>query len=816
MRVAFPLIGGREWTGGYNYLLNLLRVLHHHPGHGIEPLLFVGEQVPDEHLAPFVPLLAAPPVRGAAFERRSSGEHLTQALLLGTVPSIARAFERERVDVAFEAAQFYGWRFPVATLAWTPDFQHRHLPQMFSRRAWWRRELGHQAQIRAGRTLMLSSEDARQDAERFYPASRGRTVVVRFAVLPPRVDLDDPGQVLATYGLPQRFLYLPNQFWKHKNHAVVIEALALLKARGTEVVVAASGNPHDTRHQDHYRRLVERVQALDLAREFRLLGMIPYEDVIRLTALSHALVNPSFFEGWSTTVEEAKALGTPLVLSDLGVHREQAGADAIYFDPKSPSSAAEALERAWYRSELAPAEQRRAAAAVASRQRVAQFAQAFALAARSARDRVRDAPIAPLPAVAPPPARHPAAVAAGVHKVLLVHNFYRSAAIGGEDNVFRQERELLERAGIEVVVYTRSNDDVDENDQYEVVRTAASMSWSRRSQREVAALIERERPQLAHFHNTFPLVTPSAYAACHWQGVPVVQTLHNYRLVCSAATFFREGRICESCRPGHPWDGVRHRCYRQTSAGSAAVAWMLWSNWRRGTYTRFVDQYIALTRFAADKFAALGLPADRICVKPNFVADSGGIGPGGGGYAVFAGRLSDEKGIDVMLEGWQQLRDVPLVVVGDGPLRAAAESKARALDLPVRFLGVRPRRETLEIIGRAAVQVVPSECYEGFPLVIVEALARGTPLAVSRLGGLIDIIQPGATGLHFAPSNPAAMADAVRRLWSDADLRERIRVAGRREYEKHYTPERNLEQMLEIYAGVLRNRAGAAQLARAS
>jgi glycosyltransferase involved in cell wall biosynthesis len=814
MRVAFPLIGGREWTGGYNYLLNLLRVLHHQPGHGIEPLLFVGEQVPDEHLAPFLPLLAGPPVRGAAFERRSSGLHLSQALALGTVPAIARAFERERIDVAFEAAQFYGWRFPVATLAWTPDFQHRHLPHMFSRRAWWRRELGHQAQIRAGRTLMLSSEDARRDAERFYPASRGRTVVVRFAVLPPEVDPREPGRVLGTYGLPERFLYLPNQFWKHKNHAVIVEALALLKARGINVVVAASGNPNDTRHQDHYWRLVERVQALGLENEFRLLGMIPYEDVIRLTSLSLGVVNPSFFEGWSTTVEEAKALGAPLVLSDLGVHREQAGGAALYFEPRSPSSAAEALERAWYRDDLQPAEVRRAAAAEASRQRVSEFARTFALAVESARARARNvaAPVA-VPVV-PPPARRSAAADAGIRKVLLIHNFYRSAAVGGEDNVFRQERELLERAGVEVIVYTRSNDDVDENDQYEVLRTAASMSWSRRSYQDVSALIRREQPQLAHFHNTFPLVTPSAYAACRDQGVPVVQTLHNYRLVCSAATFFRDGHICETCTPGRPWAGVQHRCYRHTTAGSAAVAWMLWSNWRRGTFTQLVDLYVTLTQFAADKFVSLGLPAERIRVKPNFVADSGGVGPGRGGYAVFAGRLSDEKGIDVMLDGWKQLRDVPLIVVGDGPLRAAAEARVRELSLPVRFLGVRPRLEVLDIIGRADVQVVPSECYEGFPLVIVEALARGTPLAVSRLGGLIEIVHPEVTGLHFEPSDPLSLAQAVRRLWSDAELRARIRLAGRQEYEERYTPARNLEQMLEIYGHVVRRDERASPLAR--
>jgi glycosyltransferase involved in cell wall biosynthesis len=231
---------------------------------------------------------------------------------------------------------------------------------------------------------------------------------------------------------------------------------------------------------------------------------------------------------------------------------------------------------------------------------------------------------------------------------------------------------------------------------------------------------------------------------------------------------------------------------------------MLWRNWNRGSFTQFVDLYVTLTRFAAEKLVGLGLPSERIRVKPNFVADPGGVGPGGGGYAVFAGRLSDEKGIGVMLDGWTRLRDVPLLVVGDGPMRAEAEARVRELDLPVRFLGVRPRHEVLDIIGRAEVQVVPSECYEGFPLVIVEALARGTPMAVSRLGGLIEIVHPGVTGLHFEPSDPASLAEAVRRLWSDADFRARIRVAGRREYEERYTPERNLEQMLEIYAGVAR------------
>jgi len=816
MRVGFTLIGGRDWTGGYNYLLNLVRILHEHRECGVEPVLFVGNDVTDEQLAEFAPLLGKPPVRSDVFERRLSGVRLARACTLGDTPDATALFRGAGIDVVFEAAQFYGWRFPIATLAWTPDFQHRHLPHMFARRAWWRREIGYRAQVAAGRTLMLSSEDARKDSERFYPASRGRTVVVRFAVLPPAVDLHDPSRVLATYDLPGRFLYLPNQFWKHKNHAVVIDALGLLKSRGVEVVVAASGNPNDTRHVDHYRSLVARVKSRGVEREFRMLGMIPYADVIRLTSLGLGVVNPSFFEGWSTTVEEAKALGAPLVLSDLAVHREQAGTDALYFDPSSPSSAAEAMERAWNRSDLLPAEARRAAAAEASRRSVEEFAHSFALAVGTA---LRQTGRARRPAVTGKvvPAVVPTrAVRGDIHKVLMIHNFYRSAAIGGEDNVFRQERDLLERAGIEVVTYTRSNDDVDENDQVEVLRTAASMSWSGRSHREVAELIRRERPQLAHFHNTFPLITPSAYAACRENGVPVVQTLHNYRIVCSSATFFRDGHVCETCTAGSPWAGIRHRCYRQTTAGSAAVAWMLWNSWRRGTYTDLIDQYVTLTQFAADKFAALGLPRDRIRVKPNFVADAGGVGEGGGGYAVFAGRLSEEKGVTTMLQAWTRLRDVPLLVVGDGPLRAEAEAMARQLELPARFLGVRPRPEVLDIIGRADVQVVPSECYEGFPLVIVEGFARGTPMAVSRIGGLIELVRSGQTGLHFEPADPASMADAVRRLWSDASLRAQFRLAGRREYEQRYTPARNLEELLGIYSLLTRGATHAVPLAGAA
>lgn len=824
MRVGFTLIGGRDWTGGYNYLLNLVRVLRSHPDCGVDPVLFVGNDVADEQVAEFAPLLTQAPIRSPAFDRRFSSLRLARACTLGNVPTATEAFEDARIDVVFEAAQFYGWRFPIATLAWTPDFQHRHLPHMFQRRQWWRREIGYRAQVAAGRILMLSSEDARTDSERFYPGSRGRTVVVRFAVRPPTLPVPPGAELLGKYGLPDRFLYLPNQFWKHKNHSLVIEALALLKERGAGVIVAASGNPHDVRHAGHYRRLIQRVGELGVENEFRFLGMLPYGDVVGLTSLCHALVNPSFFEGWSTTVEEAKALGAPLVLSGIDVHREQAGTRALYFDPESPASAAEAMLQAWRRDDLPSPEERRRLAASESDLRVREFATAFARAARTAFDRSRRARGETPALVAPGAAaglvgagEAPSVSLRPGMKVLLVHNFYRSVTPGGEDNVFRQERDMLREAGIDVVCYTKSNDDVSEHDKVQVLRTAASMSWSERTYEELGELVRRERPTLAHFHNTFPLITPSAYAACKDNGVPVVQTLHNYRLICCAATFFREGRICEICTAGKPWAGIQHRCYRGSLAGSTAVAWMLKRNWDRGTFQKLVDVYVVLSAFAAERFAREGLPRERIEIKPNYVDSIGPASPGGGGYVVFAARLAEEKGVRTLLEAWRELRDIPLKVLGDGPLLGEMVKTATSENLPVEFLGMRPREEVLGLIGRAELQVITSECFEGFPLVLVESYARGTPVIASKIGSLGELVVPGETGFHFEAGNPGSLAEQVRALWGDQALRERLRVGARLRFEAEYTPARNLEKLLSIYDRVVsetaRSRNGAVRAA---
>lgn len=382
MRVAFPLIGGNDWTGGRNYLLNLIRALATHCPGAVTPVLFCGQDVATDETTPFTLVPGVELVSTAALDRDRRLRSLALSLAFGTDGRIGRLFRERRIDVVFEAAQFFGVRLCIPAIAWLPDFQHRHLPRLFSPFARLKRELGFRAQIAAGRTVMLSSDDACRDCERFYQATTGRTHAVHFAVPPPApMGAEAARKIADGYGLPQDFFYLPNQFWLHKNHLLVAEALALLRERGRRVVVAASGNTRDPRDPQHYARLSERIRVLGVEEDFRLLGLIPYEHLGALMRASDAMLNPSLFEGWSTTVEEARSLGVPLILSDLAVHREQAGDDARYFARASAASLADALAAFQPLSPQERARRGEEAAADAVR-RVRTFAEQFVAVAR--------------------------------------------------------------------------------------------------------------------------------------------------------------------------------------------------------------------------------------------------------------------------------------------------------------------------------------------------------------------------------------------------------------------------------------------------
>lgn len=344
IRIAFTLIGGKNWTGGYNYLLNLVRALVEHVPDRVQPVLFFGTDIDEKDAVPFELIAGAVIIRDAAFNEAYKARRLQQALFIGCDQAAASAFAAQHINVVFEAAQFYGWRFPVPAVAWIPDFQHRYLRQLFDFKAYWKREIGFRAQILSGRQVMLSSEDARQDCERFYPSTQGRTHVVRFAVPAANaIDAEAARSVADTYGLPATFFFLPNQFWKHKNHECVIQALRILKARGREVVVAVSGKQADPRDPTHFQRLHQLVKSNGLEENFRLLGLIPHSHIPALMRSCAALINPSTFEGWSTTVEEAKAMGAPMILSALRVHREQRE-DALFFDADSPEQLSRILD----------------------------------------------------------------------------------------------------------------------------------------------------------------------------------------------------------------------------------------------------------------------------------------------------------------------------------------------------------------------------------------------------------------------------------------------------------------------------------------
>lgn len=346
VRVGFTLIGGHRWTGGRNYLLNLLGAISSYQQKHIAPVVFTGTESGADELAEVRKIpgleLVVSPIWDAARKSRQT----LNALLLGRDRAIVRQLREYAIDVFFEAACYIGWRSGIATIGWIPDLQHRVMPELFTWRLWLRREIGIQVQVRSKRIVMLSSGSARNDFSRFYNTALDRTRVVRFAV-PSALDVERSAAraVAKSYQLPERYFFLPNQFWCHKNHVLVLEAARILKSRGRPVVIAATGAGQDPRAPRHFEEIMQRIRSEKLKQQFRYLGLVPYEHLAPLMIASEALLNPSLFEGWSTTVEEARSLGVPMLLSDLAVHREQAGNSAVYFNPRNAESLATVLEQ---------------------------------------------------------------------------------------------------------------------------------------------------------------------------------------------------------------------------------------------------------------------------------------------------------------------------------------------------------------------------------------------------------------------------------------------------------------------------------------
>lgn len=387
-------------------------------------------------------------------------------------------------------------------------------------------------------------------------------------------------------------------------------------------------------------------------------------------------------------------------------------------------------------------------------------------------------------------------------RILLAHNHYQLP--GGEDRAFEAEARLLRRHGHEVTCHTVDNRRIDSMRPLELF---GEMLWSRRSAAQVTELIERHRPEVAHFHNTFPLLSPSVYAACRKRGVAVVQTLHNFRLLCPQATFYRRGQICESCLGKTlPWPAVVHRCYRQSLTASAGLATFLVTHRTLRTYSRHVDAYIVLGEFARLRFLEGGLPPEKLHHKSNFLLDDPGPGEHGGGFALFVGRLSEEKGVPTLLEAWSRSEvELPLRLVGDGLLASEARERAGASGGKIEVLGEKSHAEVLELMGQARLLVLPSPVYENQPLSLIEAFATGLPALVSRVGPLELLVEPGRTGLHFEPGNPGDLAARVVEIQEGRVDLEALGRGAREEFEARYTARASRERLEEIYDLALEN-----------
>ena len=381
-------------------------------------------------------------------------------------------------------------------------------------------------------------------------------------------------------------------------------------------------------------------------------------------------------------------------------------------------------------------------------------------------------------------------------RVAVVHNRYQQA--GGEDNVFETECALLERAGMHVVRFEAHNDEIRSGGRVEL---ALRTVWNPSAFRTLSALFERERVSIVHVHNTLPLISPAVYSAARRAGAAVVQTLHNYRLLCPVATLYRDGAPCELCvGRSVAWPSVVHGCYRGERAATATVATMLALHKALGTYRNRVDRYIALTHFAKRKFIEGGLPASRIVVKPNSVAPLDTHGPTAAGPVLFVGRLTEEKGVRILLDAWQENAHLPpLRVVGDGPLRHEVEARTNRGTV-IYAVGRVPPADMAAEYAAASMLVFPSIWYEGFGLAIVEAMAAGLPVVASRLGSAEEIVRDGETGLLFTPGDREDLERKVRWLFERPEVARSMGARGKERYEALYTPGRNLTELLAIYA----------------
>lgn len=384
-------------------------------------------------------------------------------------------------------------------------------------------------------------------------------------------------------------------------------------------------------------------------------------------------------------------------------------------------------------------------------------------------------------------------------RILIGHNHYKIP--GGEDAVVAAEHSLLKDFGEDVLLYKRSNVELDSGSVTAKFRNIRQLGWSRETYRDIKTMIRRFRPDVAHFHNIFYVITPAAYFACREEGVPVVQSQHNFRLKCANGLLYRQNKVCEECVKKSLWQGIYHGCYRDSRLLTAFIAGTLMDHWRKRTWHNAVDIYISASQFGKQKLIEMGMPGEKIAVKPNFVYPVPSVDDRKDqGYALYVGRLSEEKGVRVLLEAWKSVPDVPLRIIGEGPLSGSLKVYTQSQGIRnVQFLGYVNQKTYEENMCGARFLIVPSQCYENFPRIIVEAFARGIPVIASNLGTLRELVEDQGTGLLFEPQDVRQLTEKIRRLFLDSALVTQLGRNARGVFQKKYGVRENYEHLVSIY-----------------
>lgn len=378
-------------------------------------------------------------------------------------------------------------------------------------------------------------------------------------------------------------------------------------------------------------------------------------------------------------------------------------------------------------------------------------------------------------------------------KILFVHNSYQHK--GGEDSVVDDEINLLRGNGHDVFEYRISNDKIKSMSKLDLLKTTI---WSSHSIHDIKKILDKFSPDICHIHNTFPLISPSIYWGLDKKNIPIVQTLHNFRLACPQAMFLREGKICESCLGKIPLQGIVHGCYRDSIAQTAVLSSMLVTHRILGTWKNKVTSYIALNEFCKEKFVSAGIPSEKIKIKPNFVIKTNQEQHDREDYFLYIGRLSKEKGISTLLEAFKNLPNKKLLVAGDGPEKSILMGHEN-----INCIGHVGKEHIIELLLKAKAIIIPSIWYENFPKIVVEAMAYGAPIIASNIGSLATIIEDNFNGLLFDPNNAESLIKKIDFMDGNKNARLKIGENALDTYEKLYSKQKNYSMLIDIYSDAI-------------